>query len=492
MNKSAANIIKMRRKTMSKNINQAENTSILFVGNIANNSYNNVKFIREFGKQADVLMYDYVDLMGQPEWEDAIIKPKNGAVINSIEDCIAEDFLLPDWFHRVKSNDFWFYRTKSKLYRKIHPIISKWLYDRNINNKSINQIIKDFDHYFIDKIHKTSINRNELYSYYCSAFTMERMYGDYKYLVLCDTNPIWGLFQDRPYIAFEHGTLRDFPFEDTTQGKLLALAYKKARKVVITNVDNIEAARKLELTNTCFIPHPVDTAKYKPVETSLRQDLLNKYQVDSLIFSPSRHNWCYEQSKGLSVYKGNDKMIKAMVEVKRHGLKTKLIFCDWGQEQHLSKQLIKDLELQNEVVWISPLSKRELAEYYNACDIVLDQFTIGTFGTNCIEAMACAKPVFIYLRPEIHNWAFKEMPPVVNVEESDEIANRLIQMLKNPELGKQLGQEALRWIRMYHSKEIVANLWLNLLSTEFEDNSMNSINGRWPLKNRQKGKLVKV
>ena len=44
---------------------------ILHVGNIANNAYNNAKFLRRKGVEADVLCYDYTHVMAQPEWEDA-------------------------------------------------------------------------------------------------------------------------------------------------------------------------------------------------------------------------------------------------------------------------------------------------------------------------------------------------------------------------------------------------------------------------------------
>ncbi|MBI3180432.1 MAG: hypothetical protein HYZ27_12270, partial [Deltaproteobacteria bacterium] len=44
---------------------------VLHVGNIANNAYNNAKFLRRAGIDASVLVYDYTHVMGQPEWEDA-------------------------------------------------------------------------------------------------------------------------------------------------------------------------------------------------------------------------------------------------------------------------------------------------------------------------------------------------------------------------------------------------------------------------------------
>lgn len=45
--------------------------SILHVGNIANNAYNNAKLLNDAGFDCDVICYDYYHIMGCPEWEDA-------------------------------------------------------------------------------------------------------------------------------------------------------------------------------------------------------------------------------------------------------------------------------------------------------------------------------------------------------------------------------------------------------------------------------------
>ncbi len=44
---------------------------VLHIGNIANNAFHNAKLQRKLGLDADVLCYDYYQLMGCPEWEDS-------------------------------------------------------------------------------------------------------------------------------------------------------------------------------------------------------------------------------------------------------------------------------------------------------------------------------------------------------------------------------------------------------------------------------------
>ena len=78
---------------------------------------------------------------------------------------------------------------------------------------------------------------------------------------------------DRPYIAFEHATMRTLPFENTVQGRLLALGYQLAEACIITNPDVLDSAKRLGLRHYRFIPHPVDETKYCPGETPLADEL---------------------------------------------------------------------------------------------------------------------------------------------------------------------------------------------------------------------------
>ncbi|MDE2992980.1 MAG: hypothetical protein OXU67_03770, partial [Chloroflexota bacterium] len=84
---------------------------------------------------------------------------------------------------------------------------------------------------------------------------------------------------DRPYIAFEHGTMRTLPFENTLQGRLLALGYQQADACIITNPDVVNSAKHLGLRHYRFIPHPVDETKYCPGETPLADELRRELRV---------------------------------------------------------------------------------------------------------------------------------------------------------------------------------------------------------------------
>src|SRR5690606_15237649 len=72
---------------------------VLHVGNIANNAYLNVKFLRSVGIDAHVLSYDYDHVMGTPEWEDVELLNGHG---NDFLPCFSAEDLIgyrrPEWF----------------------------------------------------------------------------------------------------------------------------------------------------------------------------------------------------------------------------------------------------------------------------------------------------------------------------------------------------------------------------------------------------------
>ena len=82
---------------------------------------------------------------------------------------------------------------------------------------------------------------------------------------------------EKPFVAFEHSTMRTLPFEDSVRGRLLNLAYRVADYCVITNPDVVLSAKRLGLTRYRFIPHPIDETKYAPPagpDTPLRKEIL--------------------------------------------------------------------------------------------------------------------------------------------------------------------------------------------------------------------------
>ncbi|HXF91770.1 MAG TPA: glycosyltransferase [Nitrospiraceae bacterium] len=418
---------------------------ILHIGNIANNAYNNAKFLRRKGIEADVLSYDYFHIMGQPEWEDARFDLVLDEFNPQWDQVDLQGFHCPTWFireelaPRVPGRRKQWFRGQFRLEHLVRDPV-RWI-----------QVFVKYRLSCINGGDRYSPRLGDFFKIYPFRKWFQQWFRHYDLIQAYATEPIHAMLfaPDRPFIAYEHGTMRDIPFENSTTGRLLALAYRKAGKVIITNPDVIGSARRLELKNFQFIPHPVDETKYRPKPTLLRHQLVDQYQTNLILFAPSRHDW---------VLKGNDRLIRAFAQLRKEtSSRPILILCEWGQELDRSRTLIRELGLEKAVVWTPPLNKMKLIEYYNAADIVLDQFTIGTFGTVTPEAMSCGKPVVLHFDRTVHEWCYAEMPPVLSAKEEKEIFGWMVELGGSPQARAQIGQASREWIEKHHGWELVAD-----------------------------------
>lgn len=421
-----------------------KNLKILHLGNIANNGYSNAKFQRQRRLAADALIYNYTYIMGMPEWEDADLRGQSvsdwGQDWSKVN---LHGFKRPEWFRQVS----WSYPLPGQFWVELLLLVSIslnkiWNSYRNLSRgrkglRSVGGFIRFAKLYLNARKIRPNLN----------GYDLIQAYGFDPSLVILS-----GI--RTPTIAFEQGNLREIMAMTPSLGELMLLGYQLAKKIVVTNPDARRILHKYRLKNYVFIPHPLDTGKFIPKETTLSKSLRQKYQTKTIFFAPSRHNWAL---------KGNDRLIKAFARfVSQKDPSALLIFSDWGQEQSKSRSLIKSLGLTKNILWTKPHSKRELVDYYNSADIVFDQFTLGVFGTTVPEALACGRPVITYYNPHLNRWAFPIDPPIINATTSQEIYQAMVKVTSDPNLVKKLKSEARQWIDRFHSSEVVTSKYLRL------------------------------
>jgi hypothetical protein len=103
--------------------------------------------------------------------------------------------------------------------------------------------------------------------------------------------------------------------------------------------------------------------------------------------------------------------------------------------------------------------RRHIAE----ADIVADQFIVGWYAFFAIEAMATAKPVLCYLRPDLLElytlFSFAGECPLVNTAPL-EIKERLRELIHDAERRRELGLAGRRYVEAHHSLEAIGT-WLD-------------------------------
>ncbi len=478
----------------------AQNGSILHIGNILNNGYLHCKYLRKRGVLADCLNVDYKHCQGQPEWAEVYIKEPVDEFNPDWTKVDLKGFERPPWFYDVALKDI------LSLVNRLNKDNGNTNLGENTNKKSNSNSIISSAHYkklygLRDRLQRivNSVLNNEAKSYKESGneigILCDRLIKEYK-KVYASRNPVLskddilqllprGLAYspmlkryklihaysldpinvllgnpDQPFICYEHGTMREFPFENSSRGRLYSLSLKKAEKVIITNADCNISAERLGLQNYVFIPHIIDDDLFKPGESSLKTKLKKETGCDFIFVAPSRHHW-KNCPVGLenSWFKRNDILIRGLGRLFRNHpkLNALVVFFEWGQEVSLSKALINECGFSDRVRWAPIQSKPAMKEYYCAADIIIDQFNagIGTFGAVVPEAMACAKPVILNYKRDLHTWCYPELPPVIHAYDEESIEKQVVELLENEDYRLSIGEKGRQWFERYHSSDVV-------------------------------------
>jgi hypothetical protein len=103
---------------------------------------------------------------------------------------------------------------------------------------------------------------------------------------------------------------------------------------------------------------------------------------------------------------------------------------------------------------IQNVPHREALEMVRGCDIMLDQFIIGSYGTVALEAMALGKCVLCYVKPAL----LQRLPadfPVVNAN-PDTLREVLKTVLQDGALRHETGRKSRAYAELHHDANVVA------------------------------------
>lgn len=292
-----------------------------------------------------------------------------------------------------------------------------------------------------------------------------RLFRSYDAIVGYSTDGVLPLLVGkRPFFAYEHGTIRNIPFQPTVQGRLCATTYRASNHAFITNCDNILAAGRLGLERFGFVPHPVNES---PVDAErvrrLRGELERRLETDFIVFHPSRQHW--EERRHPDWEKGNDLFLRGFARlVHEVAPRASAVLVDWGQKVDDSKALIAELGIESRVLWIPTQGNRRMSEYVAACDVLADQFWLGAFGSTTPKAFLHGRPALLYLDEQRHRWCMPELPPVLNAKLPDEVFDALREVYESEDRGQALGAKSRDWYERFHSNRVIVQRFAEVLA----------------------------
>lgn len=318
--------------------------------------------------------------------------------------------------------------------------------------EAVNKLRRQFTAAFPDR--RDQLKRADVLPYLNAVGRWRPVLSHYDLIQGYATDPIWPMAAGVPYFAFEHGTLRAIPQEDTSRGRLTALAYHRAEHVFVTNSDCLENAHRLAGDRVSFMNHPYDEEDAGGIEVEgLREELCGQLECDYLLFHPTRHDWV--PGTGFAD-KANDVALNAFIAMRKSGLRVGMVLCAWGRNVSESRDLLESANVAGHVQWETPMSGRRFLEVARACHVLLDQFKLGAFGGVTFKALAAGVPVCSSLDETAMREMFGQAPPVIRCHTVEALLERLPPLLQSPAELRAVGAASRGWVKRHHSGRQVA------------------------------------
>lgn len=175
--------------------------------------------------------------------------------------------------------------------------------------------------------------------------------------------------------------------------------------------------------------------------------------TDFMVFYHSRHAWKVDKSS--IQYKGTEQIIKAFARlVKEVNANAKLVMFKYGADADASVALVKELGIEPNVVWCPRMSRKEIMLGLSLSDVSVAE--IGhpwvTYGA-VVEAKAMGVPLIMNRNDVELKKLYKEVFPVQQASNEEEVYRALVHYYKNPDLAKKDGESCRKWFDKYVVEE---------------------------------------
>ncbi len=122
----------------------------------------------------------------------------------------------------------------------------------------------------------------------------------------------------------------------------------------------------------------------------------------------------------------------------------RLVLTSWGKDLARSRALVEELRIAEKTLWLPIASKPIVRARQQAADIMVDQLTMGSFGTSVVESLAAGKPVVMRLEPPHMALGGYQLPPVISATSEEEVSAALAE-LAEPRRRDDIGRRGRDW-----------------------------------------------
>jgi glycosyltransferase involved in cell wall biosynthesis len=159
-------------------------------------------------------------------------------------------------------------------------------------------------------------------------------------------------------------------------------------------------------------------------------------------------------------------LLKAARVVSQRYNDVKFLLCGGGEERENLEHLSQELGITDNVAFTGEIPHDELPDYYHACDIFVLPSSHESFGLVLLEAGMAGKPVVSTDLTGPRDIVVEGVTGfLVPPQNPDELAARILTLMEQPELARQMGENAHRHISSSFDTEAgirkVIDMWTN-------------------------------
>lgn len=190
--------------------------------------------------------------------------------------------------------------------------------------------------------------------------------------------------------------------------------------------------------------------------------------VDLLHLQPStkRSNPMILSLGRLKSYKSVDVLIYAAKQIIEEIPNIEIVIAGDGEEKTYLKSLAKKLDVSKNIIFTGKVSEEEKIKLYQSAWVFVNPSFLEGWGITSIEANACGTPVVASNVPGLCDSVRDGVTGyLVKYGDSNAFANKIIELIKNPEKLAELSNSALSWGRSFDWR-ISSDAFLDIINTE--------------------------
>ena len=263
--------------------------------------------------------------------------------------------------------------------------------------------------------------------------------------------PIVAHSHTQPENIFMHVPLKALhPFLNKHFYHFLSWLYGMADALVFPSMLEKKLLYQLEVKiETRVISNGVDTAVFKKGES---EPLRQKWHID-----PTTKKIVYVGR--LHPEKSLETLVRAMPLVLEKEPLAHCYLAGFGHMQSSLEALAGKLGVRERITFFGKVSNEELVMAFNIADVFVLPSLAELEGMVVLEAMACGKPVVVANAENSASTAFvKDNGALFAPEDSADLAEKLVTILQNDDMRREMGERSLEQSALYSIDESVSQL----------------------------------